>query len=136
MYWFLGGNRGFLLYEPVYFWQNAHFSWFTVLSLLYRFSIFCRMTGQTFKIVTYQNSGLHSLILRHSKNWLDDTLLMPIFDTCSKLTKLDLTGSMSLYFYTKVGFDISWVFFITVNEIELGTFAVEKFNWGWKVIVR
>ncbi len=50
------------------------------------------MTSHTFKIIAYENSGLHSLILRHSKNWLDDPLLMPIFDTCSKLTKLDLTG--------------------------------------------
>ena len=51
-----------------------------------------RFTAETFKIVAHSNSGLHSLNLRHSKNWLSDAVLMPVFEISRKLTKLDLTG--------------------------------------------
>ncbi len=52
----------------------------------------CRFTSEAFGIVAHNNVSLQSLTLRHSKNWLSDAVLIPVFETSRMLRKLDLTG--------------------------------------------
>ena len=55
-----------------------------------------RFTITAFNILTKDNSQIRTLILRNSKSWLSDDLLIPVLKNNNKLQKIDLTNCTSL----------------------------------------
>ena len=55
-----------------------------------------KVTPTAFRLVTYENYKLNTLILRQARIWLNDDVLIPAFACSSHIAKVDLTACSSL----------------------------------------
>ncbi|WAQ96892.1 FXL15-like protein, partial [Mya arenaria] len=55
-----------------------------------------KVTAEAFHILTDESSNLLHLNLRNAKDWLNDTLLMPVLKSNARIQTLDLTNCISL----------------------------------------
>lgn len=51
-----------------------------------------KMTAGALSIMTKNNTGLHDLVLRNSKDWLTDPVLIPVLKQNQKLQRLDISN--------------------------------------------
>lgn len=51
-----------------------------------------KMTAGAFSIMTKNNTSLQDLVLRNSKDWLSDAVLMPVLKQSSRLQRLDISN--------------------------------------------
>lgn len=51
-----------------------------------------KMTAGALSIMTKDNVGLHDLVLRNSKDWLTDSVLIPVLKRNQKLQRLDISN--------------------------------------------